>query len=139
MLYARLDLSRKRLDVHLLDGEGATVDVGASPPDEDGLHGLSERIARHGAPIRAAIESMNGARFVHDRLELAGWQVEIADPQKVKGLAPLACKTARIDAWVLAELAAMISCRRSGCPIRVYAPSASGCAGGCIWSATARA
>jgi hypothetical protein len=24
---------------------------------------------------------MNGARFVHDRLELAGWQVEIADAQ----------------------------------------------------------
>jgi hypothetical protein len=41
---------------------------------------------------------------VHDRLELAGWQVEIADAQKVKGLAPLACKTDRIDAWVLAEL-----------------------------------
>src|SRR5207248_9955829 len=35
----------------------------------------------------------------------AGWQVEIADAQKVKGLAPLACKTDRIDAWVLAELA----------------------------------
>jgi transposase len=31
--------------------------------------------------------------------------VEIADAQKVKGLAPLACKTDRIDAWVLAELA----------------------------------
>jgi hypothetical protein len=45
---------------------------------------------------------MNGTRFVHDRLELAGWQVEIADAQKVKGLAPLACKTDRIDAWVLA-------------------------------------
>src|SRR5262245_23470833 len=42
---------------------------------------------------------MNGARFVHDRLELAGWQVEIADAEKVKGLAPLACKTDRIDAW----------------------------------------
>src|SRR5215207_3346843 len=41
MLYAGLDLSRKRLDVHLLDGEGATVDVGRSPPDADGLHGLS--------------------------------------------------------------------------------------------------
>jgi len=27
---------------------------------------------------------MNSARFVHDRLELAGWQVEIADAQKVK-------------------------------------------------------
>jgi transposase len=47
---------------------------------------------------------MNGARFVHDQLELAGWQVAIADAQKVKGLAPLACKTDRIDAWVLAEL-----------------------------------
>jgi hypothetical protein len=105
MLYAGLDLSRKRLDFHLLDAEGATVEVGAAPPDADGLRGLSERLARHGEPVRAAIESMNGARFVHDRLELAGWRVEIADAQKVKGLAPLACKTDRIDAWVLAELA----------------------------------
>ena len=88
MLYAGLDLSRKRLDFHVLDDEGATVEVGASPPDADGLRGLSERLGRHGAPIRAAIESMNGARFVHDRLELAGWQVEIADAEKGKGLAP---------------------------------------------------
>ena len=43
------------------------------------------------------IESMNGARFVHDRLEEHGWEVLIADATKVKGLAPLACKTAR---WV---------------------------------------
>jgi Transposase len=50
------------------------------------------------------IESMNGARYIHDTLELLGWEVEIADAQKVKGLAPLACKTDRIDAWVLAEL-----------------------------------
>jgi transposase len=54
--------------------------------------------------VSAAIESMTGARFVHDQLERAGWQVEIADARKVKGLAPLACKTDRIDAWVLAEL-----------------------------------
>jgi transposase len=105
MLYAGLDLSRKRLDFHLLDAEGTSVEVGAAPPDVDGLRGLSQRLECHGSPIRAAIESMNGARFVHDRLELAGWQVEIADAQKVKGLAPLACKTDRIDAWVLAELA----------------------------------
>jgi transposase len=105
MLYAGLDLSRKRLDFHLLDSEGATVEVGAAPPDADGLRGLTQRLDRHGSRICAAIESMNGARFVHDRLELAGWQVEIADAQKVKGLAPLACKTDRIDAWVLAELA----------------------------------
>jgi hypothetical protein len=31
--------------------------------------------------------------------------VQIADARKVKGLDPLACKTDRIDAWVLAELA----------------------------------
>jgi hypothetical protein len=105
MLYAGLDLSRKRLDFHLLDGEGATLEVGAAPPDADGLRGLTRRLDRHGQPIRAAIESMNGARFVHDQLERAGWQVEITDAQKVKGLAPLACKTDRIDAWVLAELA----------------------------------
>src|SRR5215216_2064377 len=104
MLYAGLDLSRKRLDFHLLDGEGKTVELGAAPPDADGLRGLSQRLERHREPIRAAIESMNGARFVHDRLELAGWQVQIADAQKVKGLAPLACKTDKIDAWVLAEL-----------------------------------
>jgi transposase len=104
MLHAGLDLSRWRLDFHLLDEGGGTVEVGAAPPDADGLRSLAERVGGHGQPVRAAIESMNGARFVHDRLELAGWQVEIADAQKVKGLAPLACKTDRIDAWVLAEL-----------------------------------
>ena len=104
MLYAGLDLSRKRLDFHLLDGEGVMVEVGAVPPDADGLRGLTERLDRHGAPIRAAIESMNGARFVHDTLERCDWEVEIADAVKVKGLAPLACKTDKIDAWVLAEL-----------------------------------
>jgi transposase len=104
MLHAGLDLSRRRLDFHLLDQEGETVEVGAAAPDGDGLRGLADRLGRYRQPIRAAIESMNGARFVHDQLERAGWQVEIADAQKVKGLAPLACKTDRIDAWVLAEL-----------------------------------
>jgi hypothetical protein len=33
-----LDLSRRRLDFHLLDEGGATVEVGAAPPDADGLH-----------------------------------------------------------------------------------------------------
>src|SRR5437667_683544 len=105
MLYAGLDLSRKRLDFCLLDELGEKVEVGAAPPDADGLRSLTARVGRFGEPVFAAIESMNGARFVHDRLELAGWRVEIADAVKVKGLAPIACKTDRIDAWVLAELA----------------------------------
>src|ERR687892_605260 len=104
MLYAGLDLSRKRLDFRLLDEAGETMELGASPPDADGLRALAARVARFGQPVRAAIESMNGARFVHDQLEQSGWEVEIADAVKVKGLAPLACKTDRIDAWVLAEL-----------------------------------
>ena len=57
------------------------------------------------APVLAVIESMSGARFVHDQLELAGWDVRIADAVKARGLAPLACKTDTIDCWVLAELA----------------------------------
>ena len=52
----------------------------------------------------AVIESMSGARFVHDTLERAGWAVELAAARKVKGLAPLACKTDRIDWRVLATL-----------------------------------
>src|SRR3954466_9931768 len=64
--------------------------------------GLARRLAGH--RVRAVIESMNGARFVHDLLEEQGWEVLGADAQKVKGLAPLACKTDRIDARVLAVL-----------------------------------
>jgi hypothetical protein len=106
MLHAGLDLSRKRLDYCLLDEDGERVEVGAAPPDGDGLAGLVRRVEeRHGqVPVRAAVESMNGARFVHDTLERLGWEVEIADAAKARGLAPLACKTDRIDAWVLAEL-----------------------------------
>ena len=105
MLYAGMDLSRQRLDVHLLDEEGRTVEVTAVRPDADALRTLASAIARHGQPVSGVIESMNGARFVHDTLERAGWDVEIADAVRVKGLAPLAAKTDRIDARVLAEIA----------------------------------
>jgi transposase len=106
MLHAGLDLSRKRLDYCLLDGLGARVEEGAVAPDGDGLAGFARRVERRFGPVvvRAAIESMTGARFVHDTLERCGWEVEVADAVKVKGLAPLACKTDRIDAGVLAEL-----------------------------------
>lgn len=105
MLYAGMDLSRQRLDVHLLDEAGRTVEVTAVRPDADALRTLASVIGRHGQSVTGVIESMNGARFVHDTLERAGWDVEIADALKVKGLAPLAAKTDRIDARVLAELA----------------------------------
>ena len=59
MLFAGLDLSRQRLDVHVLDEEGRTVEATAVRPDADALQ---------------------------------------------HPLAPLAAKTDKIDAWVLAEL-----------------------------------
>jgi transposase len=104
MLHAGLDLSRRRLDVCVFSDHGELVAETAAPPDADGLRGLAGRVARHRRPVRAVIESMNGARFVHDTLEELGWEVLVADAQKVKGLAPLACKTDRIDARVLAVL-----------------------------------
>lgn len=104
MLHIGLDLSRKRLDYDLLCEDGSRLERGAVPPDADGLRGLVSHLELYDEPISAAIESMNGARFVHDELERLGWEVEVADAQKVKGLAPLTCKTDKIDAWVLAEL-----------------------------------
>ena len=102
MLHAGLDLSRRRLDVCLLDAAGELVEHTAAPPDADGLRHLAERL--RGERVRAVIESMTGARFIHDTLEEHGWEVLVADAQKVNGLAPLACKTDKIDARVLAEL-----------------------------------
>ena len=62
MLYAGLHHSRKRLDFCLPDELGEKVDVGAAPPDADGLHGLTARVGRLGEPVFAAIESMNGGK-----------------------------------------------------------------------------
>jgi transposase len=105
MLHAGLDLSRRKLDVCLLSDSGEHLDQLAVPPDVDALRTLARRIEEvHGEPVSAVVESMTGARLVHDTLEACGWDVEIADAQKVKGLAPLACKTDKIDSMVLAVL-----------------------------------
>src|SRR3954454_22237881 len=104
MLHVGVDLSRTRLDVHAMDQAGTSVAVTTAAPDAGGLASLVHRFDEFGQPVTAVIESMNGARFVHDQLELRGWTVEIADAVKVKGFAPLACTTDKIDAWVLAEL-----------------------------------
>jgi transposase len=96
MLHAGLDLSRRRLDVCLLGDGGEVVAETAVPADADGLRGLAQRLTGRG--VQAVIESMNGARFVHDALEKHGWDVLVADAQRVKELAPLACKTDKIDA-----------------------------------------
>ena len=97
MLHAGLDLSRKKVDVCLLSERGEHLDQLVTPPDADSLRRLARRIDEvHQQPVCAVIESMTGARLVHDTLEGEGWDVEIADAQKAKGLAP-ACLQDRRD------------------------------------------
>jgi transposase len=50
---------------------------------------------------------MSGALWVRDQPVACGWQVEVADARKVKTVAPLAAKTEKVVARLLAEL-----CRR---------------------------
>lgn len=104
MLHVGLDLSAKRVEVHVLGDDATTRWDGPWPIDREALGRLAGELLGFGEPVRAVIESMTGARYVHDTLEAAGIDVRVADVVKAKGLAPLACKTDRIDAWVLAEL-----------------------------------
>jgi transposase len=104
MLYAGLDVSRKRVHFDARRAGGELAERGAAPVDADGLRGLAERLLAHDPEVLAVVESMNGARFVHDQLERYGIDVLICDAERAKALAPLACKTDEIDAHVLEEL-----------------------------------
>jgi hypothetical protein len=72
---------------------GAIQSEGLIPADEDGLARL---VLRLGTEIRACVEMMSGALWVKDRLEAAGWSVEVAHARKVRDIAPLACKTDKV-------------------------------------------
>ena len=93
---------------------GEIVAEGVTPADEDGLAKL---VLALGTEVSACVEMMSGAVWVRDRLRAAGWQVEVADARKVKAIAPLACKTDKVDARVLADL-----CRRDLVPA-LWVPS----------------
>src|SRR3712207_5985462 len=75
MLHVGLDLSRTRPDVHVMDQSGTSVAVTTAAPDVGGSTSLAYRLGELGQPVTAVIESMNGARFIHDQLELRGWTV----------------------------------------------------------------
>jgi transposase len=113
MLHAGLDLSRRKVDVCLLSEQGEQLDQLATPPDGDALRSFARRIDEvYREPVCAVVESMTGARLIHDTLEQAGWAVEIADAQKVKGLAPLACKTDSVGTAKLQALRTLQSAPR---------------------------
>ncbi|MEN3313423.1 MAG: transposase, partial [Actinomycetota bacterium] len=85
----------------LLSGDGEPIAEFAAPADADGLRGLSRRRRAAGAR-RDRVDERRAVRARHARGGRLGGAV--ADAKKVKGLAPPACKTDRIDARVLAEL-----------------------------------
>lgn len=108
VLHVGIDWAYRRAAWCALSAGGEVVDEGAVAADEDGLARL---VLRLGAEVRACVEMMSGAIWVRDRLAAAGWQVQIAHARKVRDIAPLACKTDKVDARVLAEL-----CRRDLVP-----------------------
>jgi transposase len=81
---------------------GGELTEGTISADEEGLVGL---VSTLGPEVRGCIEMMSGAPWVRDNLAACGWEIDIADARKVKAIAPLACKTDRVDARVLADLA----------------------------------
>ncbi len=131
-IYTGLDLSRKRLDWHACTVDGSPVEVGAVPPDPDGLARLVHRLGD--AEVLAVVEVMNGARFVHDQLELAGW--DVASPtQRGRGRS-LRLRARPIGStptcWPSSPAATWS--RRCGCPTRACVQSANGPASACTWS-----
>ena len=109
MLYVGGDLSRKRFDWHAMWSDGSVCALGAVSPDRDGLVGFAARLGALSDEQVVVIESMTGARFVHDVLEAEGLDVRIADARKAKVAAELlgqvGAKTDKLDARVLAEIA----------------------------------
>ena len=80
---------------------GEIAGEGQVPADRDGLARL---VLELGDDVTACLEMMSGALWVRDELAACGWQVEVADARKVKTVAPLAAKTDKVDARLLAEL-----------------------------------
>src|SRR4051794_18413773 len=114
MQYLGIDWSYRRAAWCAVTEGGGVVAEGAVSADEDGLARL---VLRVGAEVKAVVEMMSGAIWVRDTLSAAGWQVQIAHARKVRDVAPLACKTDKVDARVLAEL-----CRRDLVP-ELWVPS----------------
>jgi transposase len=85
-----------------VDVSGRRLGEGAVPADVDGLLRL---VAERGLEVTAAVEMMSGAAWIAETLRGVGWTVQVADARRARALAPLAAKTDRIDARVLAELA----------------------------------
>jgi transposase len=100
--FVGIDWATRRAVWCALDAAGRRRGEGAVSADEGRLLRL---VADHGLEVTAAAEMMSGAGWIAETLRSVGWTVRVADPRRARALAPLAAKTDRIDARVLAELA----------------------------------
>ena len=108
MEYVGIDWAYRRAAWCALGEGGAVSGEGVVAADEDGLARL---VSTLGTEVRACVEMMSGAVWVRDQLAAVGWRMQVAHARKVRDVAPLACKTDKVDARVLAEL-----CRRDLVP-----------------------
>src|SRR5438105_2107655 len=99
--YVGVDWAYRRAQWCALAPGGEVAGEGRIAADRDGLARL---VLELGDEVKACLEMMSGALWVRDELVACGWQVEVADARKVKTVAPLAAKTDKVDARLLAEL-----------------------------------
>jgi transposase len=114
MNYVGIDWAYGRAAWCAMKEGGAIAGEGMIPAEESGLARL---VLELGTEVEACVEMMSGAVWVRDQLQGAGWRVKVAHARKVRDVAPLACKTDKVDARVLAEL-----CRRDLVP-ELWVPS----------------
>src|SRR5437764_15313300 len=101
MKYVGLDWAYRQAQWCALAPGGEIASEGRVAADRDGLARL---VFELGDEVKACVEMMSGALWVRDELVACGWQVEVADARKVKPVAPLAAKTDKVEARLLAEL-----------------------------------
>ena len=102
MLHAGLDISRKKLDVCLLSEQGEHLDQLAVSPDVDSLRRLARRIDEvPGEPVGVVLESMTGARIVHDTLEAGAGTSRSQMLRGSRGSRRLLARPTRSTRWCL--------------------------------------
>ena len=106
MQYVGIDWAYRRAAWCALGEGGAVSGEGVVAADEDGLARL---VVTLGTEVRACVEMMSGAVWVRDRLAAVGWRVQVAHARRVRDVAPLACKTDKVDARVLSSGTAAIT------------------------------
>ena len=101
MKYVGVDWAYRTARWCALAPGGEIAGEGRIAADRDGLARL---VLELGDEVKACLEMMSGPLWVRDQLVECGWQVEVADARKVKTVAPLAAKTDKAAARLLAEL-----------------------------------